>query len=109
MGKRWDNFLNWFAGIDDPLEQAVAGMKAQPLVITQGVQPEVSLEKVAHAKWRLDAIKRSVDQHGERLSDRHYDEFRAEIRDHANTLVKAGVITDDDAAALIKHGKGATL
>lgn len=109
MGQRWDKFLNWFTGIGDPLDQAVAGIEARPLNITQGSQPEISEEKIRHAKYRLDAIKRSVEQNGDRLQGRHFDEYRAEIRDHAHTLVKAGLITDDDAAALIKHGKGATL
>lgn len=107
MGK----FLDWLFNVskDDPAI-AVAGMRAQPLVVTQGDQPHPSEAKVQHAKWRLDAIKRTIEQDTKGfLTSQHYDEFRTEIRDLAHTLVQAGVILDEDAAALIRHGKGATL
>lgn len=101
MGKFW----NWLNGVGDPLE--AEGITAQPPVITQGgLQYEA---KILHAKYRLDAIKRTVDQSEGKLSAKHLEEFRAEIRDHAHTLASAGIITDDEAAAIVKHGKGATL
>lgn len=87
---------------------AVAGLSAQPLVVTEG-EPASAPHKIEHAKYRLDAIKRSVEQNGAQLTKEHMQEFKAEIRDHAHTLVKAGVITDEQAAELVRDGKGATL
>lgn len=82
---------------------AVAGMTAQPLVITQG-EPAGGIDKINHAKSRLDAIKRSLDQHGHLLEDTRKGEFRSEVRDHVHTLIQAGIMTDDDGAALVKTG-----
>lgn len=107
MGK----FLDWLFNVSsDDAAIAVAGMRAQPLVVRTGDQPTPTEEKVRHAKWRLDAIKRTIEQDAKGiLTSQHYDEFRTEIRDLAHTLVQAGVILDEDALALIRHGKGATL
>jgi hypothetical protein len=71
--------------------------------------PAIAVEKIAHAKYRLDAIKRHMEQNAGQVTNAHRAEFKAEIREHAHTLVVAGVIDDDQAAALVRDGKGATL
>jgi hypothetical protein len=87
---------------------AVAGLSAQPLVVTQG-EPAVSVDKIEHAKYRLNAIRRTIEQSGDTLSRAHLKEFKAETRVHAHTLAVADVITDDHAAFITKEGKGADL
>lgn len=87
---------------------SVAGMRAIPLVATQHVGPAdgaaVGIDKIEHAKYRLNAIKRNLDQNGHELTAAHKTEHRMEVRDHVNTLIKAGEMTEAEGDALIKTG-----
>lgn len=87
-------------------ETPVVGMTAQPLVITQG-PAAMAPDKIEHAKYRLHAIQRTIEQHPDKITAAHMAEFKREVRDHAHTLVQAGVISDEQAAELVRHGKGA--
>lgn len=102
-------------GLEAEAAPAIAGMTARALDIAQEGVAEVRAEvtdlaKTVHAKYRLDAIKRTIEQDiNGVLTSAHMAEFKAEIRDCVHILVKAGVITDAQAAAIIQDGKGATL
>src|SRR5689334_16437868 len=61
---------------------------------------------VEHAKYRLGAIHRTLEQ-GDRFTRKQMKEFKAETRWHARTLVDAKVMTAKQGAKVAWRGKGA--
>lgn len=93
--------FDFFKPKPPPIQQG-AGMRANPLIVGGPATPQDTLD---HAKYRLDAIHRTITQ-GANLTKEHLEEFRAETRQHVHTLVNVGELTDEQALAIIKANKG---
>lgn len=102
MVSRWDSWFKGDAAANLAPVQRAAGISAQPLIV--GAPSDAKLD---HARYRIDAIQRTLAQSGEHITATHRAEFVQEIRGCAHMLVQADAMTDANAAALVASVKGA--
>lgn len=91
-------FWNWAKGsANKPAQPVEFKTVAQPIVINPGDK-----EKIAHARYRLDAIKRHVEQNAPVLPSRK-EEFRREARMHVASLYGAGEMSAEEHDGIFEH------
>lgn len=105
--------LDWFAKPLWPKRKpgepsTVVHMTTRPLVVATG--DEITSQDVQHARYRLDAIKRYIEQNPHRsFADHHIDEFKAEAIQLSGVLRRRGKLNDivfDDFLRQIDRARG---
>jgi hypothetical protein len=99
MLRNWLASLFRFPAIDAPSDTAHGAMRAAPMVLNPDNDDRVRI-----SLYRLDAIRRHIEQATKPISPQRMREFREETEDRARALLRAGKISQyqhDEALALV--------